>query len=260
MFSRSLRLPFPPLHMQADVPGRVLVLDSGIGGLSVVREIKRILPDAGLLYLADCAAFPYGDWDGDALRDHICDLVRSVAHIWQPSAVVIACNTASTLVLQRLRSFLTVPVVGTVPAVKPAAERTRTGVFAVLATPGTVKRDYTQALISEFAPKHHVALVGAAGLAGLAEDKLAGRSVDLDRLRQEIAPCFVKRDGKQTDTVVLGCTHFPFLQEEMEQIAPWPVNWIDPSSAIASRLSHVLERDSFAMNCCDIFFQSVKST
>lgn len=254
MLNGSPVVPFQPLHMEPDVSGRVLVLDSGVGGLSVQREIKRALPDAGLLYLADRAAFPYGDWEADALRDHIASLVNSVSDVWQPSAVVVACNTASTLVLQRLREFLDVPVVGTVPAIKPAAQKTKSGVFAVLATPGTVKRDYTQDLIIDFAPEHHIALVGATGLAALAEDKLAGRAVDLDRLRREIAPCFVEKSGERTDCVVLGCTHYPFLQEEMEQVAPWPVTWIDPAPAIARRLTDVLKRDGVAVGCEDLFF------
>ncbi|GHB32505.1 glutamate racemase [Pseudovibrio japonicus] len=254
MLTGPSTVPFQPLHMQADLSGRVLVLDSGVGGLSVQREIKRAVPEAGLLYLADRAAFPYGDWEGAALRDHICDLVKSVSAVWQPSAVVVACNTASTLVLTALREFLPVPVIGTVPAIKPAAEQTRSGVFAVLATPGTVKRDYTQDLIDDFASQHHIALVGASGLAGLAEDKLAGRGVDLEHLRREIAPCFTEEDGKRTDCVVLGCTHFPFLREEMEQVAPWQVTWIDPAPAIAKRLVQVVERGDVATGCDDLFF------
>ncbi len=247
---------FQQLHMRTDTAGRVLVLDSGIGGLSVQREITRVLPDAALLYLADRAAFPYGDWDAAALREHICALVQSVSAAWQPSAVVVACNTASTLVLESLREVLCIPVVGTIPAIKSAAEQTRSGVFAVLATPGTVKRDYTQDLIIEFAPEHHVALVGAIGLAALAEDKLAGRAVDFDRLRQEIAPCFVEINGQRTDYIVLGCTHYPFLEEEMEQVAPWPVTWIDPAPAIARRLVQVLDPKTVAVGCEDLFFQT----
>ncbi|KZL15073.1 Glutamate racemase [Pseudovibrio sp. Ad37] len=254
MLTGSPVVPFQQMHMRADTFGRVLVLDSGVGGLSVQREIKRMLPDAALLYLADRAAFPYGDWDAAALREHICALVASVSEAWQPSAVVVACNTASTLVLKSLREIMSVPVVGTVPAIKPAAEQTQSGVFAVLATPGTVKRDYTQGLIIEFAPEHHIALVGATGLAALAEDKLVGRTVDLDRLQQEIAPCFVEKIGQRTDCIVLGCTHYPFLQEEMEQVAPWPVTWIDPAPAIAKRLVQVVEPESVATGFEDLFF------
>ncbi len=127
----------------------------------------------------------------------------------------------------------------------------------MLATPATVKRDYTQELIADFASQHHIALVGAPSLAGLAEDKLAGRRVDLERLRQEIAPCFTEKDGKRTDCVVLGCTHFPFLQDEMEQVAPWQVSWIDPAPAIAKRLVQVVKQDCVATGCDDLYFLTV---
>lgn len=241
---------------EAERFGRVLVLDSGIGGLSVARAVQELMPGARLLYLADTAAFPYGNWQGDELRDRIVGLVVEACRTWRPSAVVIACNTASTLVLKALRAVLDVPVVGTVPAIKPAAERTQSGVFAVLATPGTVKRDYTQDLISTFAPDHHIKLVGATRLAELAENKLAGRGVDKELLLTEISPCFVERDGKRTDHIVLGCTHYPFLKEDMEQVAPWPVTWIDPSPAIAKRLVCVLKGVTVASTGTDLYLHT----
>lgn len=252
----ALTLPdFESLHMNADHAGRILVFDSGVGGLSVYEHIKRHLPDAGVLYVADRAGFPYGDWQADALTAHIVGLVRGVCEVWQPSAVVIACNTASTLVLPPLREVLSIPVVGTVPAIKPAAERSQSRLFSVLATPGTVTRDYTRDLIAAYAPEHHVTLVGATGLAALAEDKLAGRNVDFDRLANEIAPCFVELEGKRTDCVVLGCTHYPFLKDEMKQVAPWEVEWIDPSSAIAKRVTDVVAPERLVRVHSDLFFE-----
>ena len=142
------------------------------------------------------------------------------------------------------------------PAVKPAAERSQSGLFSVLATPGTVTRDYTRDLIADYAPKHRVTLVGATGLAALAEDKLAGRAVDFDRLATEIAPCFVELDGKRTDCVVLGCTHYPFLKDEMKQVAPWAVEWIDPSSAIARRVADVVALERVVCVPSDLFFET----
>ena len=174
---------------------RVLVFDSGFGGFSVVREIVAQLPDVEIVYIADDAAFPYGDWEEDALRTHIVDLMGDLIARYRPDAAVIACNTASTLVLADLRARHDVPFVGTVPAIKMAAERTESGLFSVLATPATVRRDYTFDLIAKFAPAAKVTLVGAAHLAALAEDRLAGRPVDMDRLKAEIAPCFAERDG-----------------------------------------------------------------
>ncbi len=218
----------------------ILVFDSGAGGLSVLREMRARLPNEDMHYLADLAAFPYGNWDEAALVDHIVSLVAQAAVSRNAKALVIACNTASTLVLPPLRARLDIPVVGTVPAIKPAAALTRTGLISVLATPGTVKRDYTFDLIARWAPDVAINLVGAAVLAELAEDKLAGRPVAPEKLKSEIAPCFVEKGPVRTDVIVLGCTHYPFLQEEIERYARWPVQLVDPAPAIARRVAAVL--------------------
>ncbi|MCW5698004.1 MAG: glutamate racemase [Bauldia sp.] len=221
--------------------GRILVFDSGVGGLSVAREIRALLPAAEMIYVADDAAFPYGNWEDAALADHVVALIGALTGREKPDAVVVACNTASTLVLPPLRARHTLPFVGTVPAIKPAAERTRSKLISVLATPGTVRRDYTRALIAEFASDCHVEVVGSAALAPLAEAHMRGESVSDAAVFQEIAPAFVEQDGRRTDMVVLGCTHFPFLRPQFERVAPWPVEWIDPAPAIARRLVTVME-------------------
>jgi glutamate racemase len=221
--------------------GPILVFDSGIGGLSVLAAIRAALPQARCLYVADDAAFPYGDWEEAALRDHIVALMGELIAAHDPVAVVIACNTASTLVLPALRQRFAVPFVGTVPAIKPAAEQTKSGVVAVLATPGTMKRDYTRDLIRSFAANCHVRLVGAPDLAAEAEALMRGEPVDRDRVAEQIAPCFVEIDGRRTDIVVLACTHYPFLADIMAELAPWPVTWLDPAPAIARRVVTVLE-------------------
>lgn len=221
-------------------PAPVLVFDSGIGGITVAREIRRLMPGLPLVYAADDAGFPYGAWEAEALTRHCTDVVVRLAGELRPAAVVIACNTASTLVLPPLRAALACPVVGTVPAIKPAAERTRSGLVSVLATPGTVTRDYTFDLIRRFAPDVAITLVGARHLAGLAEEALLRGWLDRAALAAEIAPCFVEKDGRRTDVVVLACTHFPLLAPHMAQIAPWPVDWLDPAPAIARRLRDVL--------------------
>lgn len=220
--------------------GGVLVFDSGIGGLSVLRHIRAQSPALDLVYVADHAGFPYGIRDAVELVGHVVSLMERLIAAHSPRAVVIACNTASTLVLPALRSRFNIPFVGTVPAVKPAAAATRSGLVSILATPGTVKRDYTFDLIRDFAPHVAVTLVGSDRLVRLAEAKLAGERPDDATLSEEIAPCFVEKDGSRTDTVVLACTHFPFLVEEFTRLAPWPVAWIDPAPAIARRLSAVL--------------------
>jgi glutamate racemase len=221
--------------------GPILVFDSGIGGLSVLAAIRGALTDVRCLYVADDAAFPYGDWEEAALRDHIVALMGELIAEHDPAVVVIACNTASTLVLPALRERFVVPFVGTVPAIKPAAEQTKSGVVAVLATPGTMKRDYTRELIRSFAANCHVRLVGAPDLAAEAEALMRGETVDRDRVAAQIAPCFVEIDDCRTDIVVLACTHYPFLSDIMAELAPWPVTWLDPSPAIARRVVSVLE-------------------
>ncbi|WP_310619244.1 glutamate racemase [Flexibacterium corallicola] len=220
--------------------GPVLVFDSGIGGLSVLRQIRRLMPDLDAVYLADDAAFPYGAWEEQALVRHIVKTMEEAINTWQPRAVVIACNTASTLVLPALREHFDLPFIGTVPAIKPAAQQTSSGLVSVLATPGTVARDYTQELINQFAEGVDVKLVGAVSLAQLAEHKLEGEAVDLSLLQEEVLPCFVSKGSGKTDTVVLGCTHYPFLLDELKKVAPWPVNWIDPAPAIARQLAKIL--------------------
>ena len=219
---------------------RLLVFDSGIGGLSVTREIIRALPAAEIIYVADDAGFPYGDWAEPALTAHVTAIVGGLIGILDPSAVVIACNTASTLVLPPLRSRHAIPFVGTVPAIKPAAAETRSGYVSVLGTFGTMQREYTRSLIAEFAGGINVRLVGSANLAPLAEAYMRGEQIEDAAIWAEIEPAFVEREDGRTDTIVLACTHYPFLQGHFAAMAPWPVKWIDPAPAIARRVASVL--------------------
>ncbi|MER8848403.1 MULTISPECIES: glutamate racemase [Mesorhizobium] len=219
----------------------ILMFDSGVGGLTVLREARVLMPDRRFIYVADDAAFPFGAWEEPALKEHILGLFAKLLDRFAPAISVIACNTASTLVIDALRErFPGHPFVGTVPAVKPAAERTRSGLVSVLATPGTVKRQYTRDLISKWAQKCHVRLVGSDRLAGLSEAYMREGFVDEEVVRAEIAPCFIEWDGRRTDIVVLACTHYPFLVNRMRKTAPWPVDWIDPAEAIARRALSLL--------------------
>jgi glutamate racemase len=226
--------------------GPILVFDSGIGGLSVLRAVRAALPAARYVYVADAAAFPYGAWEEEALKSHIVALMGELIAAHDPAAIVIACNTASTLVLPPLRARFTVPFVGTVPAIKPAAEQTKSGIISVLATPGTMKRDYTRELIKSFGQACHVRLVGAPALAAIAEARMRGEPIDADELAEQIAPCFEEIDGRRTDIVVLGCTHYPFLADVMADVAPWPVTWLDPAPSIARRVKSVVEGRALA--------------
>jgi glutamate racemase len=222
----------------------VLMFDSGIGGLTVLREARVLMPDRSFVYIADDAAFPYGDWEEEALRRRLIDLFGKLLETYRPEIAVIPCNTASTLALGDLRAvYPDTPFVGTVPAIKPAAERTRSGLVSVLATPGTVKRAYTRELIQSFANSCYVRLVGSQNLARMAEAYVRGEALDDDALGAEIAPCFVELDGKRTDIVVLACTHYPFLANVFRRLAPWPVDWLDPAEAIARRALWLLQKN-----------------
>jgi len=230
----------PPRSMIAPVPN-ILVFDSGVGGLSVFAELLRVRPDARFVYAADDAAFPYGRLGEDALVARIETVLERLIRRTAPNLVVIACNTASTLVLPHLRRrFPQLPFVGTVPAIKPAVALSRTGRIAVLATPGTVARDYTHDLIRTYAEGCSVDLVGSTRLAGLAEAELCGAPVPDAEVLTEIAPCFVETGGRRTDVVVLGCTHYPLLLRRFTAVAPWPVTWIDPAPAIARRVIQLI--------------------
>jgi len=217
----------------------VLVFDSGLGGLTVLREIARQRPDLVLSYAADDAAFPYGRLADDALVERVVTVMGRLIESVKPDLAVIACNTASTLALPALRAKFSIPFVGTVPAIKPACERSETKRVSVLATAGTVKREYTQALIRQYGAGCEVKLVGSPNLATLAEAVLRGEAVAADDIRAELSPCFVD-GGSRTDTVVLACTHYPLILDQLEALAPWPVTWIDPADAIARRVSSLL--------------------
>ncbi|MFD1743924.1 glutamate racemase [Rhizobium helianthi] len=212
----------------------ILVFDSGIGGLTVLREARVLMPERGFIYVADDAGFPYGNWEEEALKTRIRDLFRQLLTQYAPEVCIIACNTAFTLAGADLRAtFPDMTFVGTVPAIKPAAERTRSGLVSVLATPGTVKRAYTRDLIQSFASQCEVKLVGSQNLARMAEAYIRGETVSDEAVLAEIAPCFVEREGRKTDIVVLACTHYPFMANLFRKLAPWPVDWLDPAEAIA---------------------------
>ncbi|WP_122520393.1 glutamate racemase [Pannonibacter phragmitetus] len=219
----------------------VLVFDSGIGGLTVLREARVLMPERSFVYVADDAGFPYGGWEEEALKARLISLFRDLLHRFDPEVAVVACNTAFTLAGADLRAaFPHMKFVGTVPAIKPAAERTRSGLVSVLATPGTVKRAYTRDLIQSFASQCHVRLVGSVNLASMAEAYIRGEGVDDEALTAEIRDCFYEKEGARTDIVVLACTHYPFLANVFRRLAPWPVDWIDPAEAIARQARRIV--------------------
>jgi glutamate racemase len=221
----------------------ILVFDSGLGGLTVLREIVRARPDAHYVYVADDAFFPYGHHGEEEIIARVVPLVGELIAAHTPDLVTIACNTASTLVMSHLRERYQVPFVGTVPAIKPACAQSKTKRVSVLGTRGTVQREYTRALIRDFAQGCEVTLVGSPELASLAESALSGNEVSDAAIAAEIAPCFVGNAADataRTDAVVLACTHYPLLLDRLIRLAPWQVSWIDPAAAIARRVSDLL--------------------
>jgi glutamate racemase len=218
----------------------ILNFDSGVGGLTVFREVAATLPGARFVYLADDAGFPYGNQPEGMLIARILGVMGDAITQYKPDLVVVACNTASTLALADLRANFSVPFVGTVPAIKPACAQSKSKRVTVLGTQSTVNREYTRALIREFAAGCEVTLAGSSHLASYAEAELARAPVADEAIKTEIAGCFIDGDGRRTDTVVLACTHYPLLTARFKAVAPWPVDWLDPAPAIARRVVELI--------------------
>jgi glutamate racemase len=225
--------------MPSPVP-TILVFDSGLGGLTVFSEVLKARPDARYVYAGDDAAFPYGRLSEDVIIARVLEVMQRLIDLYAPQLVVVACNTASTIVLPYLCERFSVPFVGTVPAIKPAASATRTGYITMLATSATVTREYTRGLVQTYAAGCKVNLVGSRRLAGFAEAELMGHPVSDAELVDELRPCFVQDEGGRTDVVSLGCTHYPLLLPRLQALAPWPVTWIDPAPAIARRVTQLI--------------------
>ncbi len=219
---------------------RLLFIDLGLGGLTVLRAVHHAVPEAAILFIADDAGFPYGLQCPGVLTSRLIAIIQKETEGFSPDCIVLACNTASTVSLRPLRKAFAIPIVGTVPAIKPAAALTKSKLVSVLATPGTIARDYTRELIAQFGAGARFNLVGSAALAELAEKSASGAAVEEDAIAREIAPCFVENAAGRTDVVVLGCTHYPLLLDKLDALAPWPVIWLDPAPAIARRIANVL--------------------
>jgi glutamate racemase len=217
----------------------ILVFDSGLGGLTVYREVAAARPQADYLYVADDAGFPYNGLADPALIGRVVALMGELIDAHRPDLIIIACNTASTIVLPDLRRKFSVPFVGTVPAIKPACAASVTRRVSVLGTEATVAREYTRTLIRDYAKDCQVTLVGSKLLAGYAERELGGVPASDAQIGAEIEPCF-QDDGRRTDTIVLACTHYPLLIDRLTRLAPWPVNFLDPAPAIARRVADLL--------------------
>jgi glutamate racemase len=218
---------------------RALVFDSGVGGLTIADEIRRAAPDWIVDYAADSGFFPYGVKTDGELRARLPMLCAALVERAKPDLLVIACNTASTLSLADIRARVAVPVVGTVPAIKPAAELTKTGVIGILATPGTVRRAYLDDLERQFAAGKTVIRRGSAGLVDIAERAVRGQQVDQEQVAYAVKPMFDGPDGAQIDIVVLACTHFPLIRDAIQKACPPGVRLIDTGEAVARQALRV---------------------
>lgn len=218
----------------------ILVFDSGIGGMSVYNEIRQKIPYANYIYLFDNKAFPYGDKSNEFLIARVNKIIQKVLSIHSIDIVVIACNTASTICLPSLRTAFSIPIVGVVPAIKPATKVTKNKCIGLLATKATVQREYTRNLINEFAQGYHIELLGLSELALIAERKLQGIPVDMSELKALMTPWL--NLAVIPDTIVLGCTHYPFIRDELKIVFP-SATFIDSGYAIASRVNDLLKEN-----------------
>ena len=193
-----------------------------------------------MIYAADNAGFPYGTKTELEIAARVPALLGRLVERYRPALVVIACNTASTIALGPVRAALDLPVIGTVPAIKPAAEASRTRVIGVLGTTATVRQPYIDRLSAEFAADCTVLRHGSSVLVELAEAKLRGIAPDPVVVARELGGLLGQPGGERIDTVVLACTHFPLIAAELAAAAPRPLGWVDGAQGIARRVAYLL--------------------
>lgn len=220
--------------MKPDAP--ILFFDSGVGGLSVLGPTRALLPTAPIVYAADSAGFPYGTKSEAEIAARVPALLGRLVEPFQPRLVVIACNTACTIALDHVRAALDVPVVGTVPAIKPAAQMSSGGAIGVLGTQATIRQRYVDDLAARFAAGRNVVRYGSSELVEIAERKLAGIPVTVGEVRAAAQPLFDQPGGKDIDVVVLACTHFPLLEDELTKAFP-AISWVDGGAGISRRIA-----------------------
>jgi glutamate racemase len=217
----------------------ILFFDSGVGGLSVLAPVRALIPRAPIVYAADDAGFPYGTRSEAEIAGRVPALLGRLAERYRPRLIVIACNTASTIALAAVRGALDLPVVGTVPAIKPAAALSATRTIGVLGTDATVRQPYVDRLSAEFAADCNVLRHGSARLVELAEAKLRGEATEPDDYVAALAGLLGQPGGGRLDTVVLACTHFPLVREELAAAAGRPLTFVDGGEGIARRVAHL---------------------
>lgn len=239
-----------PGAMNADAP--ILLLDSGVGGLTVLAEVRKLLPQAPIIYVADHAALPYGNKTEAQVTARVAALLGRLTERYQPRLVTIACNTASTIALAAVREALDLPIVGTVPAIKPAAAMSRTGVIGLLGTAATIRQAYVDNLEREFAGDKRLLRHAAPALVQAAEAKLRGETVDPAIFADAALGLRSQEGGESIDTVVLACTHFPLLIEELAKALGPDVSFIDGAAGIARRIDFLTQGQDFIRSAPDL--------
>ncbi|MEG9476255.1 glutamate racemase [Mannheimia indoligenes] len=223
----------------------ILLYDSGMGGLTIYDEIRKVLPQAHYLYCFDNAFFPYSEKSEEVLIERAVKIVQKIAEKQPLDMVVVACNTASTVVLPALREHFQFPIVGTVPAIKPAAAISESKTIGLLATKGTVSRPYVDELIAKYAQDCIVEKIGTTDLVEIVEEKQRTGRVDMARLQKVVEDW---QDHSTLDTVILGCTHFPLIKNELQQVLPKVKYFVDPGIGIAKRVLSLLGEVKFNQN------------
>lgn len=219
----------------------ILLFDSGLGGLSVLAQLRKILPDAPVIYAADTAGLPYGEKTEAEVAARVAGLLGRMSERFAPRLACIACNTASTIALGMVRDVLHIPIVGTVPAIKPAAEITRTGTIGLLGTAATIRQRYVDDLEARFASNKRLIRFAAPSLVGAAETKLRGGRPDDAVFAEAVAGLRDQADGEQIDTIVLACTHFPLLERELRAAMGADVTFVDGAQGIARRIASLTQ-------------------
>ena len=223
----------------------ILLFDSGLGGLTVLTELRKLLPDAAVVYAADLAGLPYGEKSEAEIAARVAGLLGRMTERFSPRLACIACNTASTIALGMVREVLSIPIVGTVPAIKPAAAMTRTGVIGLLGTAATIRQRYVDDLEAQFAQGKRLLRHASPALVHAAEAKLRGASVDPDLITQAVAGLRMQDGGDRIDVVVLACTHFPLLAVELGAAFGPGVTLIDGAAGIARRIVSLIDGQEF---------------
>ncbi|MDB5723844.1 MAG: glutamate racemase [Novosphingobium sp.] len=229
-----------------DAAAPILLFDSGVGGLTVLAEMRLLLPDAPVIYAADNAGLPYGAKTEAQIAARVAGLLGRMTERYRPRLVCIACNTASTIALGMVREVLEVPIVGTVPAIKPAAALTRSGVIGLLGTQATIRQGYVDRLETEFAAGKRLLRHGAPELVAAAEAKLRGEAIDPAVFARAAGGLRDQPGGAEIDTVVLACTHFPLVEAELAEAFGPGVRFVHGAEGIARRIAHLTEGQEFA--------------